>query len=134
VGTYYKVSNYDKHEVISLSSIANIKSCSFDPQHSLQTAILNTFLGWSWPYHGLKSLTDEWVGRWAKCRVVIESDADDNDSDEWDNTFDAGMAFLIYLDKIGALEEFLSVAGFPEFGMGWPLETLREYAERGERT
>lgn len=133
MGTYYEVSNYDKHEVISLSAIANIKSGSFDPQHSLQTAILNTFLGWSWPRHGIKGLTSEWVGRWAKCRVVIESDAEDNESDDWNDTFDAGMAFLIHLDRLGALEEFLRVAGFPEFGTGWPLATLREYARRGDK-
>ena len=124
MGTYYQISNYDKKEEISLSSVTNIKYGSVHGW-TLQTAILMVFLGSDFHRMGLK-IPDEWVGRWARDSIVIENDAEDNESDHWSDGLeerewerqDAGMLFLSDMDKRGLLMKWLEVTGLDTGGFG----------------
>lgn len=112
MGTYYQVVNYDKKEYICLSSIANIKYGAYT-QWSYQVAILTVLLGSS--YYREIDLPKEFVGKWAKDRIIIENDSEDNESDDWDeniedrDTKDIGMFFLAKLRKGGKLAKWLEI-------------------------
>lgn len=112
MGTYYQYVNLDKYECISLHYICNIKSGAFE-RWSLQTAILNTFLGFSW--RGNLNL-GAWVGRWAGDRVELRNDSKDyDDEDEGQSMYDPsdiGMEFVEWLYKRDdSLYRFLTAAG-----------------------
>ena len=112
MGVYYQIANYDKRELIDLYAVTNIKRDAFS-QWSLQTAILNTFLGFSWPDFPYDLGT--WVGRWKRDRIQIQYDAED-ESDERDeeqeNWPDAGMMFLAWLDSHGWIDKWMFYAGW----------------------
>lgn len=92
MGVYYWYENTDRQEVISLSSVVNIKYGAFDHPH-LQARILNIFLGFD-PYRKGLDL-GAWVGRWENQRIRLANDSKDDDHDEeWK---DAGMEFLHFL-------------------------------------
>ena len=117
MGTYYQVVNYDKHEVIDLFEVTNIKAGAFEAW-SLQTAILNTFLGFSW--RGELSWP-EWTGRWAGDRIEIQNDATvyppgkDTDEGDWP---DAGMMFLSDLKRRGVLQRWIDRVMWSQYWEG----------------
>lgn len=116
MGTYYRIVNLDKREMIDLYQVTAIKSPVF-AGWSLQTAVLNTFLGFSWPGYGLD--LGEWVGRWADTRVSIRNDnteySDDEPEDYWP---DAGMEFLCDLRQRGRLDAWISIIHWTQYWGG----------------
>jgi hypothetical protein len=116
MGIYYQVANYDKQELIDLYAVTNIKYSAFS-NWSLQSAILNVFLGFGSPYFGSRYDMTPWVGRWKLDRIQIQSDADDDSDtrdDQQENWPDAGMHFLLFLHDRGWLDEWLVYVGWKE--------------------
>lgn len=111
MGTYYQIVNYTKHERIFMDDVANIKHGAFEVW-SLQGAILNIFLGFAWPSHGLNF--GSFVGRWAGDQIEIQNDArhyeHPNDEEHW---LDAGMLFLANLDQANFTPQFMKIIDLP---------------------
>jgi hypothetical protein len=111
VGTYYRLENHDRRELIFLNGVANVKYEAFHAG-SLQMAILAVFLGFS------HEIDDErWMGRWKLNRVRLYGDnepgtdfaPEGEDPNEWP---DAGMAFLIDLERRQILKPWLEDIGW----------------------
>lgn len=96
MGTYYRLVNLDKREIIDLPDVANIKYGAY-AIWGLQSAILNTFLGFSWSREHFDVAS--WCGRWAGDRIRLENDgADWEHPDCAGNWPDVGMEFLSWLE------------------------------------
>lgn len=108
MGTYYKIENLDKEEIIELSQYTNIKAGAYE-KWSYQIAILTMMLGGSTRATNI-DLPQYW-NRWAGDRIRIENDNNyyNPDSSNWK---DVGEEFFKYLNKIGMLKEWLERSGF----------------------
>lgn len=116
MGAYFQYVCLDRKEVISLSSVANIKGGAYT-QWGLQTAILQVFLGGPRGRDYNPGNDDLWsiklnplpLGLWQGLRVAIECD---DYGPNWTRKSDVdwpdvGMLFLLWLREKGILVQWL---------------------------
>lgn len=107
MSTYYRYVNYSKREVICLSSVTSIKYSAFACLGSLQSAVLNMFLGFGYDRFDQRKLDlSGYIGRWKRDRIGLEDDNSETTSG-WGPEFDTGMLLLKELSDYNELDNWL---------------------------